>query len=218
METKNNLEGIHCRYLREEGIAFFKWEDDPFVVTVTATKTQRGYLTDWWISSPTWEGFHDEENPGFPKLMLRAQLGISKKESRIILEADLHTLWLENIKDLAFESAIQGGIEKNEIQTDSQIKSLHAEFHLEGHDRLGHFDSKKSVTPTTERSARQYGLLTSLGYPKAQQLIADYETEKLAIEVLVGAVDRRLYMSRKTGLIPKRDKDTQFFKNSNEWI
>lgn len=150
--------------------------------------------------------------------MLRAQLGISKKESKVILEADLHTLWLENIKDLAFESAIQGGIDKNEITTDSQIKLLHAEAHLEGHDRMGHFDSENSPTPTTERSARQYGLLTSLGYPKAQQLIADYETQKFAIEVLVGAVDRRLYMSRKTGLIPKKEKETKFFKNSNEWV
>ncbi len=187
------------------------------MVTVTASKTPRGYLTDWWISGLTKEGFHDKENKGFPTLLLRAQIGVSKKESRSILEADLHDLWEKHLMDLAFDSAIQGGIPTKDSKTESEIKKLHAEHHLEGHDRLGYFDSPNSESPLTERSARQYALLISLGYPKAQKLIADYETKANAIEVLVGAIDRRLYISRKTGLIEKKQSDTKFFKNTNDW-
>jgi len=218
MKTNNNFQGAVALYFRDEGTAFFKWEDDPFVITVTATKTTRGYLTDWWISGLSWEGFHNKKSKGFPKLMLRVQVGVSKKESRVILEADLHELWMDRIKELAFESAIQGGIEKNELGADSKIKQLHAEYHLEGHDRLGHFDQHDSETPLTERSAREYSLLISLGYPRAQKLIAEYETKKQAVEVLVGAIDRRLYMSRKAGLIDKKKQETTFFKKTNDWL
>jgi len=217
MEINNDYQGLVSLYFAEDGVAFFKWEDDPFVVTVTAAKTPRGYLTDWWITGLTHEGFHDKENKGFPTLLLRAQIGVSKKESKAVLEADLHDLWDKHLMDIAFDSAIQGGIPAKDSKTDSETKKLHAEHHLEGHDRLGHFDSPSSVSPLTERSARQYSLLTSLGYPKAQKLIADYESKTLAIEVLVGAIDRRLYISRKAGLIQKKQSETLFFKNTNDW-
>jgi hypothetical protein len=214
---KNGMTGIVAHYFVDKGVAFFKWEDDPFVVTVTATKTHRGYLTDWWISGLTWEGFHDKGSLGFPNLMLRAQIGVSKKESKFILEADLHDLWERHLKDISFDSAIQGGITRNDLVTDSEMKQLHADYHLEGHDRLEHFDSKTSESPLTDRSARQYNLLTSLGYPKSQKMIADYESKRQAIDVLVGAIDRRLYVGRKMGLISKKQNDTTFFKNTNDW-
>lgn len=214
MRLENKLQGIVANYMPEQGVAFYKWEDDPFVVTVTASKTARGYITDWWISGLTWSDFHNDDTGGTPKLMIRAQLGMSKKKTAHELELTLQGIWLDSLKELAFGSAVHGGIEKIEVGVDSSLKQLHAEHHLEGHDRLGHFDSAISESPVTERSARQYGLLTSIGYPKAQKLIAEFETTRQAIEVLVGAIDRRLYMGRKLGMIPKKQLDTPFFSES----
>jgi hypothetical protein len=217
MKKNKNYQGPDPLYFEEEGVAFFMWEDDPFVVTVTASKTPRGYLTDWWISGLTHEGFHNKEENGYPTLLLRAQIGVSKKESKAVLQADLLDLWETHFLDIAFDSAIQGGIPAKDSKTDAETKKLHAQHHLEGHDHLGHFDSSISVSPLTERSARQYSLLTSLGYPKAQKLIADYESKTHAIEVSVGAIDRRLYISRRAGLIQKKQTETKFFKNTNDW-
>lgn len=217
MEINKNYQGLVPLYFREEGLAFFKWEYDPFVVTVTASKTSLGYLTDWWISGLTHEGFHNKEQSGYPTLLLRAQIGVSKKDSKEVLLADLQDLWETHFLDIAFDSAIQGGIPAKASNTDSETKKLHAVHHLEGHDHLGHFDSSVSESPLTERSARQYSLLTSLGYPKAQKLIAEYESKTQGIEVLVGAIDRRLYISRRAGLIQKKQTDTKFFKNTNDW-
>lgn len=203
--------------MKEEGSALFKWEDDPFVVTVTANRTANGYVTDWWISGISQRAFHSEGFGDAPKLMLRAQLGITTKKNRIELENELHEIWLTNLKDLSFGSAIHGGIDKLEVQIDSNLKTTIVEKHLHGHDRLGHFDATSTESPMTERSARQYALLTSLGYPKAQKLIAQYESEQQAIEVLVGAIDRRLYTGRKLGMIPKKESSKPFFKDSNDF-
>lgn len=217
MKDKKSFQGLESHYMREQGMALFKWEDDPFVVTVTASRTANGYVTDWWISGISQKAFHYEGLGDSPKLMVRAQLGITSKENRIELENELHDIWLSNLKDLAFGSAIHGGIDKLEVQVDSELKSRIVEMHLHGHDRLGHFDAKSKESPVTERSARQYALLTSLGYPKAQKLIAQYETEQQAIEVLVGAIDRRLYTGRKLGMIPKKESAKPFFKNTSDF-
>jgi len=211
------LEGQFASFNRADKVALFKWEDDPFVVTVTATNAPNGYLCDWWVSGISQAVFHGRES-GFPKMMLRAQIGISRKDSAVQLEQALHELWFEHFKDLAFESAIQGGLIKAEVASDLDTKSLHSELHLEGHDRLGHFDSEDASSPLTERSAKQYGLLTSLGHPRSQKLIADYETKKQAIEVLVGAIDRRLYISRKAGLVEKKAPEPPFFRGGKDFI
>lgn len=210
------LQGVYASFNRADAIAVFKWEDDPFVVSVTASNTNNGYLCDWWVSGISQAIFHGNEN-GFPRMMLRAQIGISIKESALELEAALHELWFEHFKDLAFESAIQGGLMRSVLSTDLNTKTLHAEFHLEGHDRLGHFNSKSSEAPLMERSAKQYGLLTSMGHTRSQKLIADYESKQQAIEVLVGAIDRRLYMSRKAGLVEKKTLETPFFRNNQDF-
>jgi hypothetical protein len=210
------LEGQFASFNRADGIALFKWEDNPFVVTATVSNTQNGYLCDWWVSGISQAVFHGKEN-GFPRMMLSAQIGVSRKESALQLEEALHELWFDHFKDLAFESAIQGGLMKAEVPSDLEVKSLHSELHLEGHDRLGHFDAEDSGSPLMERSAKQYGLLTSMGHPRSQKLMAEYETKKQAIDVLVGAIDRRLYMSRKAGLVEKKTSEQPFFRNGTDF-
>ena len=210
------LEGQFASFNRAYKTALFKWVDDPFVVTVTAANTANGYLCDWWVSGISQAVFHGKES-GFPRMMLRAQIGVSRKESALQLEQALHELWFEHFKDLAFESAIQGGLMKAEVPSDLEVKSLHSELHLEGHDRLGHFDDEDAGSPLMERSAKQYGLLTSMGHPRSQKLIAEYETKKQAIDVVVGAIDRSLYMSRKAGLVEKKTSEPPFFRNDADF-
>jgi len=210
------LAGQFASFNRADKTALFKWEDDPFVVTVTATNNFNGYLCDWWVSGISRAVFHGKEN-GSPKMMLRAHIGVSRKDSALQLEKALHELWFDHFKDLAFESAIEGGLMKAEVPSNLEVKSLHSELHLEGHDRLGHFDTEDTGSPLMERSAKQYGLLTSMGHPRSQKLIAEYETKKQAIEVLVGAVDRRLYMSRKAGLVEKKTSEPPFFRDDTDF-
>lgn len=215
---RDSLDGLFANFNPKERGAFFKWEDDPFVVTVNVDQTQDGYLTEWWVSGLTKRDFHDQSPDGFPKLILKLQLGISRKESGIELEQSIHEIWFESVKELSFESAIQGGIQQPlGISSSTAIQDLHADFHLEGHDRLDHFESVDSDSPTTLRTAKQYGLLKSMRYPRTQQAIAEYESRKQAIEVLVGAIDRRLYMSRKSGLVKKKATNVPFFKSGNTW-
>jgi hypothetical protein len=213
-----DLQGQFASFNASEKSALFKWEDSPFVVSVTVSNTPNGYLCDWWVSGISQAVFHGKDKNGFPKMMLRAQIGVSRKESALQLEAALHELWFAHFKDLAFESAIQGGLVKAEVPSDLETKTLHSELHLEGHDRLGHFDAEDSDSPLMERSAKQYGLLTSMGHPRSQKLIAEYETKQQAIEVLVGAIDRRLYMSRKAGLVEKKSTEPPFFRKESNFI
>ena len=198
-----------------ENRAFFKWEDDPFVITVDVANSSNGYLADLWVTGIPRREFHEPSSQGHPAAMLRIQIGISRKQSVGILENELHYLWNETLLDLSMGSAIQNGIVFPRSSGLSRIEhwQQHAWHHLEGHTNLGHFSNEESSSPLIERTAKQYGLLKSLGVTQTQKLIADFESDNQNQNISLAAIDRRLFQGRQLNLIQKKnDQLPAFFR------
>lgn len=212
---RDPLSNQHISYKPEEGRAFFKWEDNPFVVTVEATNTLNGYLADWWVTGIPRREFHEPSSTGHPVAMLRVQVGITRKQSLSILEQELHSVWGEVLMELAMGSAIQNGIEFPTTTGLSRIQNWqqHAWHHLEGNSNLGHFSTGQSSSPVAERTSKQYKLLKSLGVTQAQKVVAEFESDIQNQEISLAAIDRRLFQGRQMNLIQKKkDNPPAFFR------
>lgn len=187
-----NLGPHQCDYL---------WTDEPFVGTVFCTRLDKGFETDWWVSGTTWK---DEK----PRLMLRLRLSVDASEAE--LKGKLEEIWSNNLVDLAYGSAVPGGINDPSIdQRDLTIsqKNFLFERQLHGHMQLHSFNIKGDSK--VERTANMYLLLKSFGSTQPQKAIAAFESKSFVHDVLPSAINQRLAMARKAGFLPGEAKSSE---------
>lgn len=175
----------------------FKFADEPFVVSITCEPSLDGFATEWVVTG-------QRRRDGLPRFLLRVQMGIQATTSEL-RELSLE-IWQNQLKELAFGAANQGGIDAQANTMSRAHKDLHAEWHLKGNDLLGHFNQVSNTY--TERTANMFNLLKSMGYLQAPKMLVQFETNESHGEVKESTINRRLHMARQAGLIPlERSKD-----------
>lgn len=173
-----------------EGTQIF-FGDWPFAVSVYCDRQIAGYNTDWVVSGV-------RKVDGTPRFLLRLQMGV--RAERAELEDACMAMWKEQIEELAFAAAIQGGQDLPTNAIPKSQKDARAEWHLFAHERFGDFD--KEAKTLTERTANLFNLLKSLGYIQAQKMITKFEIDNSETEMKPSTISRRLHMARQAGLIP----------------
>lgn len=190
---------------------------DPFVFTVVCVRKPSGvYLCEWFVS-----GISDP-SPGEapPVLLVNVVMGMKvarTNNERSELPEDLAQIWEERLRELAFYSAISGGIviEPSKIKSyGSKTQKDLTDLHLASHDLLGHFSQpdKRTRGNLTLRTAYMYELLRSMGVTKIPNTISNFETWNFArfyeqikqgadITVSVATVNQRIAHAKKLGLI-----------------
>lgn len=147
----------------------------PFAFSVECLPRPDGtFVCEWWVTGPT--------NPEFgsapPVLLVHLVMGLGCREED--LENELNTWWDQRIEELAFASAISGGIAVDskrlkELSEKTQQDLIHN--HLASHDRLHHFaPSMGSRATLTIRTAFMHALLRSMGVSRVQKEIASFES------------------------------------------
>lgn len=190
--------------------------DSPFVFLVIATPSQLGgYSSRWWITGKDWK----TEQP-----IMIGYLEWGVNSSKEELEGNLVQFWEERIQELAFSSAITGGIKQNS----SNLKALSDKSRtwlirsaLMGNDWLKNFNITSSSV--IERTGLMYQLLRSMGVWNSQASIADFETynfadnwermkagEEVELVIKPTIINQRLVLARRAGIIkPDLQKTSQ---------
>lgn len=169
------------------------WGDSPFVVSVNCTKTDNGFLADWWVSGLKWQ---DDT----PSLILHLTHGLPGKRSE--LEEQLWFMWEESTRELCFASARADGMQGDATSLATLREAFRTDlltFHLRGNERLGNFS--KQGDSKAEKTANMYLMLKSFGSKQPQKVIADYESEELDLLVHATAINQRLTQAKKKGLL-----------------
>jgi len=176
----------------------FMWGDEPFVATVFCQKSERGYLTDWWVSGRRWT---DDS----PTLVLRLRIGVNAQADD--LRSKLLELWDTSLREVSFGSAIYGGVQnpsQDLKELDEAQRNSLFDFHLQGHSRYGHFNIKGKSK--IEKTANMYLLLKSLGSKQPQKAIAFFESIPNVSEVKASIINQRLALARQSGYL-SRERD-----------
>lgn len=190
--------------------------DSPFVYLVIATPSPLGgFSSKWWITGKDWKT--DQ-----PVMIGYFEWGVNAEKKD--LEAYLLQFWEERIQELAFSSAITGGIKQNS----SNLKALSDKSRtwlirsaLMGNDWLKNFNITSSSV--IERTGLMYQLLRSMGVWNSQAAIADFETynfadnwermkagEEVELVIKPTIINQRLVLARRAGIIkPELKNATQ---------
>lgn len=184
---------------KRDSQTIYQFGDWPFVGSVYLTPSDDGFLSDWVITGV-------RKSDSLPKFMLRIVTGISSSQADVI--PDCSNLWMENIQELAFHAAMQGGQDLPVNSLPNDMKKELANFHLFAHDRFGDFMQESATV--TERTARMFHLIKSMGFVQAQKLITEYEVSNSTGKVKPSTVAKRLHMAREAGLIPYLSADNSF--------
>lgn len=148
---------------------------NPFVFSVECLPRPDGtFVCEWWVTGPT----SPEFGASPPVLLVHLIFGLGCKQDD--LENELNMWWDQRVEELAFASAISGGIvvdsqKLKQLSQSTQQDIIH--HHLASHDSLHHFAPAKGSRATlTIRTAFMYALLRSLGVSKVQREIANFES------------------------------------------
>jgi hypothetical protein len=172
----------------------YMWGEQPFVVSVLCDRTERGFITSWWVSGK--KGIEDA-----PTLVLQARMSVPAATQDELLAA-LHEYWNDCLRELAFGSAVAGGVKV----TPAGLKELEdarrgrlLDFHLKGNDLFRNFYVEG--TSKVERTGRMYAMLKAMGSLQPQRTIANFETGQLGTEVKATAINQRLVLAKRQGLV-----------------
>jgi hypothetical protein len=184
----------------------FHLGDFPFAVTVFCTKQERGYIADYWISG---RRYSDDE----PRLVMRLTAAINAGDSED-LEASVNNFWDTHLQEMAFGSAMVGGIAAH--QNDEITKQARDDmliFHLHAHDRFAEAMGEQKRS-RVEQTARWHNLIRSFDVRQTQKIICAHQwISDLAEEGITpeefeardrkrsAAVNSRLITARKQGLL-----------------
>lgn len=166
--------------------------DQPFVGSIFCKNEGQNYLVDWWVTS------HRPNSS--PCLVLRAQSSFKAEKSR--LEKKLQSHWKRFFLKPAMASAKCGGISAEtedfkRLSSDSQHNLIQG--HLFAHDRNEHFNHLGNSK--VAKTASMYLLLNSLATKQPQKAIAAYEDPEMLGEVKTTAINQRLALAKKAGLL-----------------
>lgn len=186
------------------GMKAYMWGDDPFVVTAFCVQAEDGYLVDWWVSGRT-------RKLELPSLLIRMKSGIDAEPNE--LEHSLSRIWETSLRDIAFGSAIFGGVlgsSQELAEMPEELRQRLFDFHLQGHSRFGNFN--KEGNSKIERTANMYKLLKTFGSTQPQKAIAAFESLSLVDEVKPAIVNQRLALAKKAGLLTANSQSEVFRK------
>lgn len=207
MKTPNRPpKGYSVLGMRAGQLLFHKI-DNPFIYSVIGTpRLEGGYSLEWWVTGPKGPDSRLDPVSDRPALILVMNLAI--QSSRDEFEEKVQHTWAESIEELAFASAMSGGILDSFMWKRLPEKTQHdiIVHHLLGHDYLDHF----SKSNKTVRAAMMYLLLHDMGVTKIQQELARFEQYSLmGFELRVSettvtptTINQRLTHAKKLGLLP----------------
>lgn len=189
------------------GLLLFHKIDNPFIYSVIGTpRSKGGYSLEWWVTGPTGPDSRLDPVSDRPALILTMNLAI--QSSKAEFEEKVQNVWAETVEELAFASAMSGGISDTLMWRRLPEKTQHdiIVHHLLGHDYLDHF----SKSNKTVRAASMYLFLHDIGVTKIQQELASFERYSLmGLELRVRessvtptTINQRLTHAKKLGLLP----------------
>lgn len=181
--------------------------DNPFIYSVVGTpRLEGGYLLEWWVTGPKGPDSRLDPVSDRPALLLVMNLAIQSSKDEF--EEKVQQIWAESVEELAFASAMSGGIVDSFMWRRLPEKTQHDIIvqHLLGHDYLDHF----SKSNKTVRAAMMYLLLHDMGVTKIQKELASFEQYSLmGFELRVSestvtttTINQRLTHAKKLGLLP----------------
>jgi hypothetical protein len=179
---------IEFRTKPSESRAEMLIRDDQLVATVDVEKNPDGFNLDWWVSGST--------RNGELRLLLRFQVAITDAKAFTEVMTMCENYWEKELREMAWGSAIAGGIPDLASPPGVAVRRDHVRVHLKEHDELGNLD--QGDLRVFVRTLHQYQLVKSFGYKSAQPLIAEFENLPLSTVV------KRLSMARDSGLLPKQ--------------
>ena len=184
----------------------FHFGDFPFAVTVFCSRQEKGYIADYWISG---RRYSDDE----PRLVMRVTAAINA-ENTDELEAAVNDFWGTELQEMAFGSAMAGGIashQKNDMTKQAREDMLF--FHLAAHDRFAEAMGDQKMS-RVEQTARWHNLIRSFDVKQTQKLIVRHQWVSDLAEDGVTAeefekrdrqrsavINARLMAARKQGLL-----------------
>jgi hypothetical protein len=155
-------------------------------VATVELKTRSGrVVSDWWIS-----GLNAQNEL---VALVRCSFGLGHLTEREALSS-LSSIYEEILERPLTKLAELGGFLEAPNTGSSENKLALCLVHLDYHERLGNIGESVSIR---EDIARQFQLIKSFGYSTAQKLIA----ERTGLPR--STVDRRLFLARESGLLPK---------------
>ncbi|MFY9240386.1 MAG: hypothetical protein WAO78_16215 [Roseovarius sp.] len=185
----------------------FHFGDFPFAVSVFCQRAERGYIADFWVSGRRYQNDH-------PRLVMRVTTGIDEPEPKH-LEGTVNLLWEHQLQEIAFGSAMMGGISlyTHTSWLTKRGRDEMISFHLDAQDR---FAKEMGVTKRSkvEQTALWHNLIRSFGIKQTQQLIAQHEWVRDLAEPEISAeefderekhrtshINQRLQLARRQGLL-----------------
>lgn len=190
-----------------EGAPEFHFGDFPFAISVFCQKTNRGHIAAYWVSG---RRYQDD----LPRLVLTVATGINETDSKL-LEGAVNQIWEERLQEVAFASALVGGITPAPQIADMTKRERHEmlSFHLDAHDRFASEIGERKKSKV-EQTAIWHNLIRSLGVKQTQQIIAQHEWVRDLSEPGMTAeefenresqrtshINQRLQLARKQGLL-----------------
>lgn len=149
-------------------------------------KTRSGrVVSDWWVSGL------NSQNGLVALVRCSFGLGSLKEQDAISM---LPTVYEEILEKPLAKLAELGGFLEAPNTGSTENKQALCLVHLDYHEKLGNIGQSLSIR---EDIARQFQLIKSFGYITAQKLIA----ERTGLPR--STVDRRLFLARESGLLPK---------------
>lgn len=166
--------------------------DQQFVGSIFCKNDDQNYLVDWWVTSA--------RPNSSPCLVLRAQTSFKVEKSRLGKKLQSH--WKQFYLKPAVASAKSGGIaaeteDFKRLPLDSQHNLIHG--HLFAHDRNEHFNHLGHSK--VARTESMYLLLNTLGTKQPQKAIAAHEDPEMLGEVKTTAINQRLALAKKAGIL-----------------
>lgn len=170
----------------------------PFVYSVIGIpRTGGGFLSEWWVTGPLGPVPWIENKQDRPALLIHLTAGINC--TREDFDYRVQEMFDQSLEDLAFASAMSGGIVDNHQfkRLDNRAKKDVVHHALWAHAELDHFSAGNKVI----RTSMQYQLLRDMGVDEIQKTLALLESLE-GKSVSAEAINQRIAQGRKLGLLP----------------
>lgn len=168
---------------------------DGLVATVELKRTNGRAMSDWWFS-----GLNKEKEL---VALARFSLGLGLVPETVA-RRDLESVYQNILKEPMRELAKLGGLSDAPNAGANENKLALCMAHLDGHETIGNIGASQSIRVDV---ARQFQLIKSFGYLTAQKLISD------RTGLPRSTVDRRLFLARESGLLPKKSESDDINKS-----
>ena len=171
---------------------------DGLVATVELKRRSGRSMSDWWFSGL------NQENELVALARFSLGLGlVTEKNAR----GQLESVYQDVLREPLLKLSKLGGLSDAPNTGSNENRLALCLAHLDGHETLGNIGELQSIRTDV---TRQFQLIKSFSYLTAQKLISD------RTGLPRSTVDRRLFLARESGLLPKKSESDDINKQGTE--